>query len=286
MQYGATLPITGVDGDVNQLVELAVLAEEAGWDGIFVEDYVSFWEDAEAPLFDPWVALAAIAARTSRIRLGITVTPLARRRPWKVAREAVTLDHLSHGRLIVGVGLGERTDKSFTAFGEEGDLRRRAAMLDEGLDVLTGLWSGEPFSYHGEHYQVDEITFLPKPVQQPRIPIWVGGFWPRRRPALRAARYDGFCAAKIEPDGEFGRATPDDIRAMRAFFAEHRAPDAPPVTLITEGETPGDDPAAAQAIVRPYAEAGLDWWIDFVGHGFGDADAKWTRVRQGPPRVG
>ena len=286
MRYGATLPITGVDGDVNQLVELAVLAEEAGWDAIFVEDYISFWAGEEHTLYDPWLAMAVIAARTTRIRLGITVTPLARRRPWKVAREAVTLDHLSQGRLIVGVGLGEQADKSFTAFGEESDLRRRAAMLDEGLDILTGLWSGEPFSYHGEHYQVEEMTFLPRPVQQPRIPIWVGGFWPRRRPALRAARWDGICAAKVNPDGSFGNATPDDIRDMRAFFAEHRAPDAPSYEVITEGQTPGGDLAAAQAIVRPYAEAGLDWWMDFIGPGYGDGEAMRTRVRQGPPRVG
>lgn len=125
------------------------------------------------------------------------------------------------------------------------------------------------------------MIFLPRSVQQPRIPIGVGGFWPRRCLALRAARYDGFCAAKVNPDGSYGNATPDDIRAMRAFFAAQRAPDASPCEVITEGQTPGDDLAAAQAIVRPYAEAGLDWWMEFIGDG--DAAAMRARVTQGLP---
>jgi alkanesulfonate monooxygenase SsuD/methylene tetrahydromethanopterin reductase-like flavin-dependent oxidoreductase (luciferase family) len=218
MHYGLTLPITGVEGSVALLVDLAQAAEDAGWDGVFLEDYIVYWAGDEYPVYDPWLLLAAMAMRTSRIRLGTTVTPLARRRPWKVAREALTLDYLSNGRLIVGVGLGDAHDKSFTGVsGEALDPRVRAEWLDEGLEVLAGLWSGCPFSYIGKHYQVSEVTMLPVPLQQPRIPIWVGGFWPRQRPAFRAARWDGFCAAKVDPSGKYVRLSPDDVRAMRAL---------------------------------------------------------------------
>ncbi len=160
MRYGIALPITGVDGDVRKLVEVACLAEEAGWDGVFLEDYIIYYGERRVPVFDPWVTLAAMAMRTKRIRLGITVTPLARRRPWKVARESVTLDHLSKGRLILGVGLGDSHDRSFANFGEEIDARRRVRMLDQALEVIAGLWSGRKFRYQGAHYQVKEATFL------------------------------------------------------------------------------------------------------------------------------
>lgn len=284
VRYGVTLLVTGVEGNLHKLVELACRAEDAGWDGIFLEDYISFWAGEEYPVYDPWLTLAAIAARTERIRLGITVTPLARRRPWKVAREAVTLDHLSHGRLILGVGLGDSTDKSFTAFGEETDPRRRAEMLDESLEILAGLWSGAPFHYDGQHYHIEEVTLHPRPVQAPRIPIWVGGWWPRPKPALRAARWDGYVAAKVPAATGSDRATPDDVRAIRAFMAGHRSSDAP-FDIVTEGETPGNDPGRARVQVRPYAEAGLTWWVEYDGPASASYEAVRMRIEQGPPRV-
>src|SRR5579884_94813 len=117
MQYGIVLPISGIDGDVQRLIEFAHVAEESGWDGVFLEDYIVYW-GSQGITYDPWVALAAIATHTKRVRLGLTVTPLSRRRPWKLAREAITLDHLSNGRLILGFGLGDDNDKSFTSFGD------------------------------------------------------------------------------------------------------------------------------------------------------------------------
>lgn len=282
MRYGLTLPITGLDGSLSQLVDLAQLAEDAGWDGVFLEDYIIYWAGDQHSVYDPWLTLAAMAMRTTRIRLGITVTPLARRRPWKVAREAISLDHLSNGRLILGVGLGDSHDKSFTHFsGEVVDPRLRAEMLDESLDILAGLWTGQPFSYTGKHYQVREMTFLPAPVQRPRIPLWVGGFWPRTRPALRAARWDGFCAAKVGPDGKYVRVTPEDVPAMRVFFAQHRTATTP-FEIITEGSTPGDDLPRAREQVRPFVQAGLSWWIESLPDG---VEAMRGRVRQGPPRA-
>jgi alkanesulfonate monooxygenase SsuD/methylene tetrahydromethanopterin reductase-like flavin-dependent oxidoreductase (luciferase family) len=164
MRYGLALPNGGVGGDPRTLAELAELAEAAGWDGIFLEDYIVWQGHQDVPTYDPWVALAAVALRTRRVRLGTSVTPLPRRRPWKLARETVTLDHLSEGRLILGIGLGDLHDPGFGAMGEAQDTHQRAQMLDEALDVLVGLWSGHPFSFQGQFYHVHEVTFLPTPV--------------------------------------------------------------------------------------------------------------------------
>jgi len=151
------------------------------------------------PIVDPWVGLTAVALHTSRIRIGTMITPLARRRPWQVAREAVSLDRVSKGRFILEVGLGDPAQWDYGFFGEETNAKIRAEKLDESLDILTGLWSGEPFCYQGKHYQLQEVRFLPRPIQQPRIPIWVAGWWPNKPPMRRAARWDG--AVPIKSDG-------------------------------------------------------------------------------------
>ncbi len=282
MQYGITLPLSGIDGDLQRLIEYAHIAEEAGWDGIFLEDYIFYW-GTQGITYDPWLALAAIAMRTKRVRLGFSVTPLSRRRPWKLAREAITLDHLSNGRVILGFGLGDENDKSFS-FGEVIDRQQRAEMLDEGLDILAGAMSGEPFSYTGKHYKVDEVTFLPQPVQKPRIPIWLGGFWPRKTPARRAAHWDGFIPAKLPDESGDGNMKPEDIRAIKAFIAEHRTSTAP-FDIATGGNTPGDDPARAHAQIEPLIEAGATWWCEFVLPEPGQAAQALTRIKQGPPRA-
>ena len=178
MNFGIDVPNHSAYSDPRLLVELACEAEAAGWDGFFIWDHLVRWNDRRIPVVDPWITLAAIAVKTERICLGPMVTPLARRRPWKLARETVTLDHLSGGRLILGIGLGSRSTAEFKAFGDEGDPKARAAMLDEGLEVLAGLWSGHAFSYSGKYYQIEETQFRPPPVQSPRIPIWVAGTWP------------------------------------------------------------------------------------------------------------
>ena len=196
MRFGLSLPTGGECADPAFLAELADRAEASGWDGVFLEDYV-FWQgDPAVPTCDTWVALAAMATRTRSVRLGTSVTPLARRRPWNVARQAVGIDQLSEGRMVLGVGLGDTgeaigADASFTRLGEEMAPRRRAQILDEALEIIAGLWTGEPFAFRGEHFVVEEVTFLPTPVQKPRIPIWVGGGYPNRGPTRRAARWDG-----------------------------------------------------------------------------------------------
>ncbi len=239
-------------------------------------------------MLDPWVGLAAVALNTSRVRIGTLLTPLPRRRPWKLARETVSVDRLSGGRLILGVGIGDPVQWEFGWFGEITDARVRARQLDEGLEILTGLWRGEPFSYQGEHYHLQEMTFLPTPSQS-RIPIWVGGNWPNKPPMRRAARWDG-----AVPSGRDRPLTPDDWREIKAYIEQHRQNDAP-VELVHGGPTSGTDRAAAAAVVAPYAEAGVTWWIEGVDPWrFGqDWEAQWSahyselmreRVRNGPPR--
>ncbi len=282
MQYGFIFP----GGDVHDLAELAHEAEEAEWDGVFVPDciYIDAAPDPASLGFDPWIVLAAIAMRTERVRIGTMLTPLSRRRPWKVARETTTLDRLSNGRLILPVGLGALDDAGFARVGEATDRKTRAELLDESLDIITGLWSGQPFSYSGKHYQVDNLRFLPTPVQSPRIPVWVVGAWPRTKSMQRALRYDGLLPAKINEDGSFTEVTPDDIRAMKAFVEEQRT-QATPFDIVWEGRTPGDHPKQATSMVRPFAEAGATWWMETMWSAPNGPDDVRARIRQGPPRI-
>jgi alkanesulfonate monooxygenase SsuD/methylene tetrahydromethanopterin reductase-like flavin-dependent oxidoreductase (luciferase family) len=279
MRYGFIFP----GGDARTLAELAHEAEEAGWDGVFVPDCIDIDNGNRAlPAgFDPWVILAAMAMRTEHMRLGAIVTPLSRRRPWKLAREAMTLDHLSNGRLIVAVGLGALDDGAFGKVGEATDLKIRAEMLDEGLAILAGLWSGQPFNFHGAHYRVDGMQFQPS-VQTPRIPIWAVGVWPRMKSMRRALRWDGILPQKSSAAG--GAMTPADIAEMRAFIATERG-DTTPYDIIAEGETLGDDREAAAAIVRPLAEAGATWWMETRWFGPLGPEEIRARLRQGPPRA-
>ena len=244
MLTGFVLP----GGSATEQLEQAVLAERSGWDGIFV------WEAAYG--VDAWALLAAMAARTERIRLGTLLTPLPWRRPWKVASQVATVDQLSGGRAILAVGVGA-VDTGLPDTGEETDLRLRAERLDEGIDLITTLWDGG-LSYHGRFYDFevdrDDLTKAVRPVSG-RIPIWVVGVWPRPKSMRRVLRCDG-----IIPQYDLGgRAEgPDDVRAVRAWLAEHGArPD-----VVAEGATPADDPAAASAHVTPWAQAGCTWWIE------------------------
>jgi alkanesulfonate monooxygenase SsuD/methylene tetrahydromethanopterin reductase-like flavin-dependent oxidoreductase (luciferase family) len=284
MRFAMNLPLSGIAGDVRLLVEYARLAEEVGWDALFIEDYINYTTDNyRGPTYDPWVVLGAVAVQTTRLILGTTVTALSRRRPWKVAREALTIDHLSNGRFILGVGLGDPGDPGFAAVGEVTDARARAAMLDEGLAIIDGLWRGQAFTYEGKHYQIHDLTMQPIPVQQPRIPIWVGGGWPLPGPTRRAARWDGACFYKLAGVGEWVDVTPDDIRAMRADIARYRSDDAP-FDLLVGGKSPGDDLASVHPRLRALADAGATWWCEFILAGYPDAESIRRRIVQGPPR--
>jgi alkanesulfonate monooxygenase SsuD/methylene tetrahydromethanopterin reductase-like flavin-dependent oxidoreductase (luciferase family) len=277
MYFGIDLPIAGEYADVRLLASLAREAEAADWDGFFLYDQIA--SEAPKPVIDPWVALTAIALNTDRIRFGPLVTPLARRRPWKVAREAATLDQLSNGRMILGVGLGADRHE-FDDLGEAAEPKTRAAMLDEALDVLAGLWSGAPFSYSGQHYHVRETLFLPPPLQRPRIPIWVGGIWPNRAPFRRAARWDG--AFPHYRDAEGIRMMPlEQLRELLTFMQPLRAAEQP-LDIILRNKAPSGDRARDAATAANYAEAGLTWWLEGV-EGRPHVDDVLSCIRQGPP---
>jgi alkanesulfonate monooxygenase SsuD/methylene tetrahydromethanopterin reductase-like flavin-dependent oxidoreductase (luciferase family) len=219
--------------DPRVVAELAARAEERGWDGFFIWDHVAYAPPVRA-LADPWVTLAAIALATERVTIGPLVTPLPRRRPHQLARETATLDRLSNGRLVLGVGIGSGRTGEFdpARFGEEGDPRERGRLLDEGLERLTGYWDGE---------------FEPPPLQSPRIPVWVAARWPNRRPLRRAARYEGLFPIDV-PDPDALAELADEVRAMRR--------DAGPFDLVVD-HPPDADPA-------PWAAAGATWClIDF-----------------------
>lgn len=272
MHYGFIVP----KGDPHTVARLAREAEEAGWDGVFYWDGIYM---GEMETYDPWVVMAAMAMQTEHVRLGAMLTPPARRRPWKLARETMTLDRLSGGRLVLPVGLGALDDGGFSKVGEQTDRKVRAQLLDESLEILTGLWSGEPFSYEGEHYRLEEMTFLPTPVQRPRIPIWVVGAWPSKRSMNRALRYDGLLAYTTR-----GEVASEDIRAMKAYVEENRALETP-FDIVWEGQTPGDDPGQAASMVIPFAEAGATWWIESPWMPPNEPDDLRRRIEAGPPRV-
>jgi alkanesulfonate monooxygenase SsuD/methylene tetrahydromethanopterin reductase-like flavin-dependent oxidoreductase (luciferase family) len=263
-------------GEPRFAVELAQEAERAGWDGFFM------WEPVWG--VEAWVTLGAIAVRTERIRLGTMITPLARMRPWKLAGETMTVDHLSNGRVILAVGLGA-PETGWTAFGEPTERKLRAELLDEGLDIVTGLWRGQPFKYEGKHYTVQPLDFMPPPppVQQPRIPIWVVGAWSHEKSMRRALKYDGVLPSFIGEDGKARQASPDEVRAIRDYAATQRA-GAAPFDIVVEGVTPGDKPAKARNVTGPWAEAGATWWIEAMWSA-PDPAAVRRRVLQGPPRL-
>jgi alkanesulfonate monooxygenase SsuD/methylene tetrahydromethanopterin reductase-like flavin-dependent oxidoreductase (luciferase family) len=292
MKFAIDIPNFGDFADARLTAQIARDAEDAGWDAVWVWDHVQ--RDAGVPYADPWILLTAIALATERIRLGPMVTPLPRRRPWLVAREAVTLDHLSGGRFTLGLGNGNPL-REFTAFGEEADLKIRAAKLDEGLSIIEGLFTARPFNFQGEHYHLKDVEFLPGPLQQPRVPIWLASTWPVRAPIRRAARFDGTWPLRRSPDGSSHALSPDDVRGVCAMIAEERAatglpagldegPDAPPYDVLVAGITPADDSAQAGAITAPYAEAGATWWTERINTERGDISAMRRRVDAGPPR--
>ncbi|MBV9092993.1 MAG: LLM class flavin-dependent oxidoreductase [Streptosporangiaceae bacterium] len=232
MKHAIYVPPFGELADPRVLAELAVGAEERGWDGFFVWDHIVYRAPVRA-VADPWVALAAVACATSSLRIGPLITPLARRRVHKVARETVTLDLLSSGRLVFGVGLGGARNGELEPFGEVVDPRERARLLDRGLDDLTRYWAGE---------------FQPVPVQRPRIPVWVGAVWPHRRPVQRALRWEGVFPIGLPGPAALAELT-SEIRKSR--------PAADPFDVVVD-IPPGDDP-------RPWARAGASWIVTDFG---------------------
>lgn len=199
MKLALSIPPFGQLADPQALVDITIAAEEAGLDGVFLWDHVYRREDDPRQILDPWVLFGAQALATERVRLGPMVTPLTRRRPIKLAREALTVDHLSNGRLTLGLGLGVDTGGELTRFGEIVDARERGDRLDEGVDLLTAFWSGEAVTHEGTAYRAHEVIVLPRPVQLPRIPLWFAARGASgKRPLRRAARFDGLLPIELD----------------------------------------------------------------------------------------
>ena len=266
-------------GNARDTAECARLAEQAGWDGLFIGDAI--W------CVDPIVSLTAAAMVTSRIRLGTMVIPMPLRRPWKVASESAALDNLSGGRLILGLATGA-VWMGWQGFPDEvTGTKARAEMLDESIDILTLLYQRKQFDYAGKHYHlkltlVDEMHYPPKPVQQPRIPLWVPGVWPRMKSMRRVLKCDGLLPQKMNKEGKFEDVTPADIREMKAYIDANRTLTTP-FDITMEGQTAGLDRAQVQDKLYPWIEAGITWWIE--GLWMESTDQIKERIRQGPPKL-
>ena len=259
MRFGLSVPNFGALADPAFVGELARTAELTGWDGLFIWDHIAI--SNEFPIGDPWIALAAAAVSTSRIRLGTMVTPLPRRRPWKVARESVGIDLLSEGRFTLGVGSGSNVGGEFDRFGEAPTMRERSGRLDEGLEILERLWLGEALTFRGRYFQIEDARFRPRPVQRPRIPVVVAGHWPHEGPIRRAARWDGFAPLVRVEGGNVRYLTAEEIRAALAAVARIRGS-----VLGFEMYAGGSLVAAGSTTdqIRAAAEAGATWWLGLI----------------------
>jgi probable F420-dependent oxidoreductase len=268
VRYGICLANTGTYSDPRAAVRIAQAAERSGWDGIFLWDHLAFvWGP---PAADPWIVLAAIASATERLRIGTAVTPVARRRPQVLANQVASLDVLSGGRVVFGAGLGG-SPSEFQKFGEPTEAKVRAAMLDEGLDVLHRLWSGESVTHHGNHYTVDGVTLAPLPAQD-RLPIWIGGN--KTASQLRAARWDGWIPDTAYPTG--AAATPEHVsRGLERIRASAEDPKSHfDVAVLAEHGV---------AEPRAYEEAGATWWLESVHDRRGSPENMLALVEAGPP---
>lgn len=288
LKTGFVFPI----GDARTAATFAREAELAGWDGFFV------WEGVWGE--DAWVMLAACAMVTEKIRLGTLLTPPSRRRPWKLASETASVDRLSNGRLILSVGLGAPHENSgWDEFGEITDKRIRAERMDESLDILNGLWKGQPFAYQGKHYQVkaysENYPGPPQPeppLQKPRPPIWVVGAINREKSLRRVLKYDGLLPTRVadknNPDSVQTHEYPPEELAQAVEWIKARRELDTPFDVIVEQQTPGDDPARAREILKPWVEAGATWYIESMWETMDDPngqDKVLKRIKQGPPKL-
>ncbi len=250
MKIGVALPYSGA----RNVARWAKLAEDAGWDGCFLGDAI--WCE------DPMISLTAAAMVTDHIRLGTMIVPVPLRRPWKIASESVALDQLSGGRLILGLGAGA-TWMGWQGFPDEvTDPKARAEMVDECIDILTLLYRSKPFDYDGKHYHlrlslVDEQYYPPRPVQQPRIPLWVPAIWPRPKSLQRALKCDGVFVEKVNQEP----VTPEDVRNLKAYVIENRALTTP-FDIIATGSMAGLEPGQRQEQLQGWEQAGATWWIE------------------------
>lgn len=275
--YGLYVPNFGRAAHPSVLAKLAVEAEKSGWDGFFLWDHLVEW-NKPIPVYETFTSLSAIAVGTSRIRIGTTISPLPKYKPWIIARKTVALDHLSNGRLTLGVGLGAIESTDYGRFGEAPENHVLAEKLDESLKIITGLWTGKRFKHRGKHFSIKETIFRPSPLQRPRIPIWVAGFWPHKAPFKRAVRWDGVVPLRMP-----GRlAATEDIKKIASYVQDHR-PSKPDFDIVTIGWTMGVNRVRDREKVLKYQEAGTTWWLESMWTKRERPEEMKARIRKGPP---
>jgi alkanesulfonate monooxygenase SsuD/methylene tetrahydromethanopterin reductase-like flavin-dependent oxidoreductase (luciferase family) len=278
MKFGIYAPNFGKTfGNPKLITKLAIEAEKSGWDGFFLWDHIIYAEEGFPDIVDPFIALTSVAEKTEKIHIGITVTPVPRRRPWKLARETVTLDILSEGRLILGIGLGGPSELSL--MNEETNPRIMAEMADEQIEILNGLWSGEEFSHIGKHYRIDKVKFLPRPVQRPRIKLWGAGTWPKKGPFRRAAKLDGVVPLSEDYTNPL---TPDDYRKMIEYMKKHGLSQPYDIVEISFDATKSDDKIRS---IHDFQDAGVNWWLELVSDWNGSYEKIRDIIMQGPTKI-
>ena len=290
MKYGLYCPTFGEYADPKYLVKLAQLAEKSGWDGFFIWDHILLLGSG-LPVADAITTLAAIAVKTNKIKLGPMVTPVPRRRPWKLAKELITLDHLSNGRIILGAGIGN-PDWEYSLFGENPNLRIRAQKLDEGLEIISKMCRGE-VEYHGKYYTVEKERIGPTSIQKPRIPVWVAGTYGFKAPLRRATRWDGVfpLSMKVEelrkPSESIRNWSsmwlkPSELSEIMATISHYRG-SLYGFDVVNSGSTLRDSEKDARDKVKKYVKVGSSWWLEWILDSPNLVDDYKELIMKGPP---
>ena len=286
MRFSINIPNFGDFADAEAVARVASAAEAAGWDALFLWDHVVHHRRLRRSFGDPWMLLTAAGLATTRIKLGPMVTPVPRRRPQQLARQVSTLDNLSGGRVIFGAGLGGPIEDEYGSFGEPTNPRLLAEQLDEGLHLLDRYWSGRSVTHEGRHYCARDVTLLPRPVQRPRVPVWIGGFWPHHAPMRRAARWDGVVPLFVSAG--HGHPPPvDEVRDLVAYVGAHREGDVRrPFEVVLGGASP-TNAAGARDLLGPLVEAGATWWDERRRHDdeIERLEPVLRRIEAGPPTL-
>ena len=281
MNFAVSLPNYKKYADVHLLIKMAKEAETAGWDGFVIWDHEA--AGGKSPVTDPWVTMGAIAAQTHKMKLGIIITQLAKHSPWKIAKEAATLDQLTDGRFILGIGLGFALEREFKVLGDEHKEKARKAVLDEILEILGDLWTEDDYKISDEHFKEDQPQPDRKKKRPVYIPIWMAGLWPDRLQFRRVAQWNG--VLPIAKGYEYNNMMlPEAINDVIEFVGSHRTVDEP-FDIIHAGITSGVDHEKDKEIIETYRQAGVTWWMEAITPGRAPVEKIIERIKAGPPRL-
>lgn len=256
-------------------LDLAVATEENSWDGFFMWDHTVGIPGK--PASETFTTLSAIASKTNNIKIGTTVTGLPRHRPWNLARKVATIDHISNGRFIFGIGLGARDE--YSPFNEENDNKILKEKVDESLQIIQGIFEKDHFSFSGKHYQLNDVSFNPKPKQK-NLPIWVAGTWPYKGPFRRAAKFNGIFPLSADPDEI--RLSPKEYQDIISFINQFRDPKSD-FDVVSHMYTTGNK--EDDAWISDYIDVGVNWLIEVIYPGRASKKEIFDRIKKGPPSI-